>query len=129
MVIPASGPSVPQPLSMEIGSRASMSGRPQRKFPRIRSEHPVRVRLLGRDEVEDFGSTEVLGLGGCSVLVGRSFGPGTLVEIQIPMRGGMVVADGRVAYEIPSDGNEREIGIEFLRISPRHLARIRPLLE
>lgn len=116
---------------MTIVSVASMPDRPQRRFPRIRAEHPVRVRLLGREEVDEFGSTEVLGLGGCSVLVGRTFDAGDLVEVQIPLGAGMVIADGRVAYELPPEGEdgEREIGIEFLRISPEHLSRIRPLLD
>lgn len=106
-----------------------MSPRPQRRFPRIRSEHPVRVRLLGNREAEEFGSTETVGLGGCSVVLTRGFGVGALVEVEIPLEGGMVTADGRVAYELSAGGGEREVGIEFLRISSRHLARIRPLLR
>lgn len=105
-----------------------MADRPRRRFPRIRSEHPVRVRILGKDEAEEFGSTEMVGLGGCSVIVRRGFGVGTLVEVQIPLKGGMVTADGRVAYELTGEGGELEIGVEFLWIPPRHLARIRPLL-
>ena len=108
-----------------------MPRRDRRRFPRIRAEHPVRVRPLGRIEREEFGFTEVVGLGGCSVVVARGFDPGDLIEVQIPLEAGMVTADGRVAYERPGAGEngEREIGIEFLRISSVHRSRIRPLLE
>lgn len=89
----------------------------------------MRVRLLGNEEAEAFGSTETVGLGGCGVVLARGFGVGALVEVQIPLEGGMVTADGRVAYELSAGGGEREVGIEFLRVPPRHLARIRPLLR
>ena len=58
------------------------------------------------------------------------FDPGSLVELAIPLEGGMVTADGRVAYRLelePSADERWEIGIEFLRVEPRHLARIRRL--
>lgn len=100
---------------------------PPRRFPRIRSTQPVRVRLLGSDAVEEFGATRVIGLGGCSFDSKRRFGAGALVEIQIPLRGGVVQADGRVAYELLQPGGELEVGVEFLRVAPRHLARIRAL--
>ena len=105
-----------------------MTKGPLRRFPRIRSTQPVRVRLLGSDEVEEFGATKVIGLGGCSFGSRRRFGAGTLVELQIPLRGGMVNADGRVVYELAHAGGELEVGVEFLRVSPRHLTRIRALL-
>lgn len=105
-----------------------MAQAPVRRFPRIRSEHAVRVRLLGDEEVEEFGATRVIGLGGCSFGSRRRFGAGALVELQIPLTGGMVVADGRVVYELAQPEGEVEVGVEFLRVAPRHLARIRALL-
>ncbi|HVS03530.1 MAG TPA: PilZ domain-containing protein [Thermoanaerobaculia bacterium] len=100
-----------------------------RRYPRIRAQHPVRVRELGDSAAEEFGATQAIGLGGCSFLSARRFTPGTLVELQIPLAGGMVCADGRVAYALRLEGLEQEIGIEFLRVEPRHLDRIRSLFR
>jgi hypothetical protein len=99
----------------------------RRRFPRISSEQPVRVRRLGAGAVEEFASTKVIGLGGCSFGSTQTFGVGSLVELQIPLRGGVVSADGRVVYELPQAGGEIEVGVEFLRVAARHLARIRAL--
>jgi hypothetical protein len=99
-----------------------------RRFPRIRSEHPVRAVVLGGASAEEFGATRVIGLGGCSFLSPRSFGVETLLELQIPLSGGVVTADARVVYELPETGGELEVGVEFLRVPPRHLARLKALL-
>ena len=104
-----------------------MANAPVRRYPRLQSAQPVRVRLLGSDEVEEFGATKVIGLGGCSFGSTRRFGAGALVELQIPLRGGIVSADARVAYELQQPDGEIEVGVEFLRVPPRHLARIRAL--
>jgi hypothetical protein len=107
---------------------ASSPRRPIRRYPRISSEHPVRAVVLDGKAAEEFGSTRVIGLGGCSFLSGRSFGVETLLELQIPLSGGVITADARVAYEVPVPGKGLEVGVEFLRVAPRHLARLKALL-
>lgn len=104
-----------------------MMWRQQRRFPRMRCEHPIRVKLLGSQPSVEFGTTRVIGLGGCMFTSDRSIGYRSLLELQIPMPGGMVSADGRVAYEIRKREGEFEVGVEFLRLSQAHRARIRSL--
>jgi hypothetical protein len=100
-----------------------------RRFPRIRSEVPIRVRIIGAQSDVEYGETNVIGLGGLSFLSASPFGYRSLVEITIPLEGGMVSADGRVVYENRKSGKEWEVGIEFLRISERHRRVIAALME
>lgn len=91
----------------------------------------MKLRVLEKNPREEYGTTRQIGLGGCAVVNERGLAPGSLVELVLPLEGGMVTADGRVAYrlEIEADEPRFEIGIEFLRVEPRHLDRIRRLVE
>jgi len=101
--------------------------RPLRRFPRIQSEHPVKAKVLAAVPLEEYSTTKAIGLGGCSFGSRHSFGRHAIVELQIPLAGGVLRADGRVAYEIEKSDTEYEIGVEFLRVEPGHLERIKAL--
>lgn len=101
----------------------------KRRYPRKEAEYPVLLELAGDDSEGIFSKTRVVGLGGCMVTNPRPLGFRSLVKLSIAFNGRIVSADGRVAYELPSDANEFEVGIEFLRLAPddrRHLARLFP---
>lgn len=91
--------------------------RPVRRFPRVRSEHPVRLRILGERRPEALSLTQVISLGGCMLVCDRSIGFGSLMELTISLDGKVLRADARVAWERRKASNEHEVGIEFLRLN------------
>jgi hypothetical protein len=88
-----------------------------RRFPRIRSQHTVRVRVLGERRPESVMQTQVISPGGCMLMSDRSIGFGSLLELAITLDGHIVRADARAAWEERRGRGEYEVGIEFLRIS------------
>ena len=88
-----------------------------RRFPRVRSEHPALVRLLGGEPLEEFARTRVVGIGGCMFLADEPLGYGSLLEVLISLEGRVVRTDARVVYEIPRQDLRHEVGVEFLRVS------------
>jgi hypothetical protein len=92
--------------------------RKDRRFPRIPAEHAVMVRLLGGPRFEGFAKTRVIGLGGCMFVNRESLGYGSLMELLISVEGRVIRADARVAYEVPKNGREHQVGVEFLRLHP-----------
>lgn len=91
--------------------------RHSRRFPRVHSEHPVRLRILGERRPEALSLTRVIGLGGCMLVSNQSIGFGSLMELTISLDGRVLRADGRVAWERRKGSNEHEVGIEFLRLN------------
>lgn len=94
-----------------------LSQRNNRRFPRIRAEHAVRLRILGERRPEALSLTRVIGLGGCMLVSDHSIGFGSLMELTISLDGRVLRADGRVAWERRKASNEHEVGIEFLRLN------------
>ncbi len=90
----------------------------QRKFPRIPSENAVLVRKLGPEAVEGFAKTRVVGLGGCMFVSDEPVGVDSYLDILISVRGRVVKAQGKVVYERPTRGQEFEVGVEFVGITP-----------
>lgn len=95
---------------------------PARRFPRVSSEMPVRLRILGERRPEALTRTRIISPGGCMLVSERSIGFGSLMEVTISCEGQMLRADGRVAWEKRKNAGEHEVGIEFLRITPRDRA-------
>ena len=93
--------------------------RPVRRFPRVASQLPVRLRILGERRPEALTRTRIISSGGCMLVSDHSIGFGSLMEVTISCDGQMVRADGRVAWERRKSPSEHEVGIEFLRIAPR----------
>ena len=93
--------------------------RPTRRFPRVPSEMPVRLRILGERRPEALTRTRVISPGGCMLVTDHSIGFGSLMEVTLSCDGQMVRADGRVAWEKRKSPSEHEVGIEFLRITSR----------
>lgn len=89
----------------------------KRRFPRIPSENALLVKKLGPEATEGFAKTQVVGLGGCMFLSDESLGVGSYLDILISVRGHVVKSQARVVYENPK-GDEMEVGVEFVRISP-----------
>ena len=102
--------------------------RPVRRFPRVASHLPVRLRILGERRPEALTRTQVISSGGCMLVSGHSIGFGSLMEVTIACDGQMVRADGRVAWERRRSPSEHEVGIEFLRINTRDRAVLEQLV-
>lgn len=95
-----------------------MPPQPARRFPRVQSERPTLIRLLGEEHsYEDLVRTRVIGLGGCMLVAPEPLGYSSLVELFISLGPAVVRTDGRVAYEIRKSDLEYEVGVEFLRLS------------
>ena len=92
---------------------------PTRRFPRVSSEMPVRLRILGERRPEALTRTRIISPGGCMLVTDHSIGFGSLMEVTLSCDGQMGRADARVAWEKRKSPNEHEVGIEFLRITPR----------
>jgi c-di-GMP-binding flagellar brake protein YcgR len=88
-----------------------------RRFPRVKAEHAVMVRLLGTLPFEEFARTRVIGPGGCMFVSEESIGFGSLMELSIALQGRVLKTDSRVVYEISRSATEHQVGVEFLRIS------------
>jgi c-di-GMP-binding flagellar brake protein YcgR len=102
--------------------------RPARRYPRVTSELPVRLRILGERRPEALTRTQIISPGGCMLVSDRSIGFGSLMEVTISCEGQMLRADGRVAWEKRKSPGEHEVGIEFLRITPRDRAVLEQLV-
>ena len=59
---------------------------------------------------------------------GHSIGFGSLMEVTISCDGKLLRADGRVAWEKRKSSSEHEVGVEFLRITPRDRAVLEQLV-
>jgi len=90
----------------------------KRRFPRIPSENAVLVKKLGPEELEGFAKTRVVGMGGCMFISDEALGVDAYLDLLISVRGRVVKTRGRVVYEIPQGGDEVEVGVEFVQISP-----------
>jgi len=88
----------------------------KRRFPRISSDNPVLVTKLGPETLERFARTRVVGLGGCMFVADASYGVGSAVEMLISVKGQVVRARARVAWESPTPDGKTEVGVEFLAI-------------
>ncbi|HKH44535.1 MAG TPA: PilZ domain-containing protein [Thermoanaerobaculia bacterium] len=104
------------------------SQRPVRRFPRVSSQLPVRLRILGERRPEALTRTQIVSAGGCMLVSDRSIGFGSLMEVTISCDGQLLRADGRVAWEKRKSPNEHEVGVEFLRITPRDRAVLEQLV-
>ncbi len=93
--------------------------RPIRRFPRVESRLPVRLRILGERRPETLMRTQIISPGGCMLVSDHSIGFGSLMEVTIACDGQMLRADARVAWEKRKSPREHEVGIEFLRITSR----------
>jgi c-di-GMP-binding flagellar brake protein YcgR len=88
-----------------------------RRFPRIESQHTVRIRILGERRPEAVVQTQVISPGGCMLVSDRSIGYGSLLEMAITLEGQIVRVDARAAWETRHDRGEYSVGVEFLRIA------------
>jgi len=94
---------------------------PPRRFPRVFSQHTVRVRILGERRPEAVMQTQVISSGGCMLVSHRSIGFGSLLELAITLEGQVLRVDGRAAWE-NRQGRDYEVGVEFLRINAKDRA-------
>jgi hypothetical protein len=91
----------------------------KRKFPRLRTERAVHVKMLEQQERESSAKTGSLGAGGCSFVNREPFGTGSDVELLISVKPRKVItARGRVVYERPMGDRAFEVGVEFTSIAP-----------
>jgi hypothetical protein len=101
---------------------------PARRFPRVSSQLPVRLRILGERRPEALTMTRIISPGGCMLVSDRSIGFGSLMEVTISCDGQLLRADGRVAWEKRKSPSEHEVGVEFLRITTRDRAVLEQLV-
>ncbi|MGE5233026.1 MAG: PilZ domain-containing protein [Acidobacteriota bacterium] len=88
----------------------------KRRYPRVEFATPILVKRVGESAPEQMTRTQVLGLGGCMFLSGRTFGPNALLALMLTVRGRVLRAKARVAYERRRPQNEIEVGVEFLHL-------------
>ena len=100
---------------------------PQRRFPRLKAEHPVFVEMLAERSGGEFARTRSIGEGGCSFHSSEGVGYLSLMKLSIALQGKVVTADGRVVYAV-RDRNGFEVGVEFLRVSSEDRMHIRSLV-
>lgn len=99
-----------------------------RRFPRVPSQLPVRLRILGERRPEALTQTRIISAGGCMLVTERSIGFGSLMEVTLSCDGQILRADARVAWERRKSPSEHEVGIEFLRITTRDRAVLEQLV-
>ena len=88
----------------------------RRRLPRIAAEHVVLVSKSGPEELEAFAKMHSLGLGGCMFVSPEPLGEGTLVDLLLSIGARVVPVKARVVYELPQEGDRREVGVEFLHV-------------
>lgn len=106
----------------------------QRRFPRIRTEHPVHVRKIADEDREESAKTSTLGLGGCMFIASEPLGGRSMVDLLISVRPKRVIeARGRVVYEVAREtvpgAKSFEVGVEFLSISEPDRRALEELME
>ena len=101
---------------------------PQRRFPRLKAEHPVFVEMLAERSNGEFARTRSIGEGGCSFYSPEGVGYLSLMKLSIALTGKVVTADGRAVYAV-RERDGYEVGVEFLRVSPEDRMHIRSLVS
>ena len=89
----------------------------RRRLPRIAAEHVVMVSTSGPEELEAFAKLHSLGLGGCMFVSPEPLGEGALIDLLLSIGARVVPVKARVVYELPQDGDRREVGVEFLQVA------------
>jgi hypothetical protein len=100
----------------------------RRKFPRIPAQHALLVRQLGEGECEELAKTHGMSHGGLSFTSRESFSGGSLLEISITVGQNVLLATGRVAYELRRDDGQYDIGVEFLHITENDRKKLELIL-
>ena len=100
-----------------------------RRFPRVNSQHTVRLRILGERRPESVMQTQVISPGGCMLVSDRSIGFGSLMEMAITLDGQVLRVDARAAWEKRAGRGTYEVGVEFLRISVKDRALLDRLVK
>lgn len=103
--------------------------RERRRFSRFPAGFALLVRRLGESEAENLAKTEVVGLGGCLFTHPEPLGLEETVELMISVRGAVLKAQARVAYEMPREDGKYDIGVEFLAVSEEDKKTLLSVLE
>ena len=93
--------------------------REQRRFPRIPAEKALLVKKIGDEASEALAKTRTVGGGGCMFIHHEPLGVGSGVELLISLAGRVIKAQGKIVWEVVTEPGHVEVGVEFLRISPR----------
>lgn len=101
----------------------------KRRFPRISAQHALLVKKLSEQASESLARTEVMGGGGCMFVHDEQLGEGARIQLLISVRGAVVKATAKVAWERPRDDGRYEVGVEFLDVSPEDRGIIESLLS
>jgi hypothetical protein len=108
-----------------------MEGTPRnaRRYPRIRTERPIKVSLLDPEGILGVTTTRTVGLGGCMFVHPTSLGAGTVVGLEIDAGKGRIVTTARVVYELFQGGDGYEVGVEFLTLSDEESQLLEEIVE
>lgn len=79
--------------------------------------------------MEHLAKTQVVGLGGCLFTHREPLGLEETVELMILVRGSVIKAQARVAYEMPRDDGKYDIGVEFLAVSEEDKEKLLAVLQ
>jgi len=101
----------------------------KRRFPRIPAQHALLVKKLAEQSSESLARTEVMGGGGCMFVHDELLGEGARIQLLISVRGAVVKATARVAWERPREDGRYEVGVEFTDVSHEDRGIIDSLLD
>lgn len=99
----------------------------RRRFPRVHADAPLLVSP-GGGAPKEFFVADTVSLGGLMFRSDKSFGRGSLLQLDLALGDRVVEASGRVAYERITVVGDLEVGVEFLRLSPGSADLLRALL-
>jgi len=90
----------------------------RRRSPRVASTNPLLVAAPECGDERTFHETGVVGMNGLMFRSDRSYGRGTVLQLDMAVDDHIVEVAGRVAYERITVVGDLEIGVEFTRIRP-----------
>ena len=88
----------------------------RRRFPRIASSNPMLVSPPEASGERYLHETGVVGMNGLMFRSEKSYGRGTVLQIDLAVDNRIVELAGRVAYERITIVGDLEVGVEFVRV-------------
>jgi len=88
----------------------------RRRFPRVASTNPMLVTAPDESGERHFHETGVVGMNGLMFRSDKSYGRGTVLQIDLAVDNRIVEVAGKVAYERITLVGDLEVGVEFTRV-------------
>lgn len=101
----------------------------RRRFPRVTSSNPILVAGPDSDGDRTLHETGVVGMNGLMFRSEKSYGRGTVLQMDLAVHDRIVEVVGKVAYERITVVGDLEIGVEFTRVNNGDRHHISSLLR